>query len=162
MVDKVGMSEHQIYKWFWEMNNKSLNVANETIHAIKENPQIKTQQLDDWAKFEIFAKKALKQNKHSPALSGHFGNGQPLDKHDILSALKVHWQASKQIEDYDELSLLMGQDTHRDAMVLLESNDAMRITIPIFRPKLVRQASSTSSRKESARFASDRNLSASV
>ena len=106
MAQLCDMSEHQIYKWFWETNNKSLNVATDTLKTIKQDPRMA--QLSDWQKFEVFAKKALKQNKKSPPLDGWDGRGETLDKHEILTALKVHWQASKKLEDFEELSLLLG------------------------------------------------------
>ena len=91
MSKNIEMNEHQIYKWFWETNKKSLNVNQDTIDLFKMNSKQSINQLSDQSKFEIFAKKALKRNKYSPELLGWDGYGKVLAKQDILSAIKVHW-----------------------------------------------------------------------
>ena len=97
MAESIEMSEHQIYKWFWEAKKKSLNVDKKTIEQIKQTPKRSglSNLLSDEQKFEIFAKKALKQNKYSPEIVGFDGLGMPLEKHEMLSAIKVHWQSIK-------------------------------------------------------------------
>lgn len=60
MAKELNMNEHQIYKWFWETNNKNLNVEKETIDIIKNIPDMVVNALSDYQKFEIFAKKALR------------------------------------------------------------------------------------------------------
>ena len=54
------MSESQIYKWFWETKQKSLNVDRQTVEQIVNNPVEKRLNLSNWQKFEVLAKKALK------------------------------------------------------------------------------------------------------
>ena len=55
------------------------------------------------------------------------GLGQPLDKHEMLSAIKVHWQSIRktggQREDYDELADLLGHDILEQAHRLIEKSD---------------------------------------
>ena len=53
MAKMLDMSEHQIYKWFWERNNKNLHVEKETIDVIKGSPSGGGQRnLNEWQKFE--------------------------------------------------------------------------------------------------------------
>ena len=55
------------------------------------------------------------------------GLGQPLDKHEMLSAIKVHWQSIRKTgglrEDYDELADLLGHDILEQAHRLIEKSD---------------------------------------
>ena len=39
MAKELDMTEHQIYKWFWERNNKNLNVDSQIIEVIKKDPK---------------------------------------------------------------------------------------------------------------------------
>ena len=47
MTENIDMTEHQIYKWFWETNKRALNVESETIEMIKKNPSTTSKELTE-------------------------------------------------------------------------------------------------------------------